>query len=192
MRRQKKLLTMQKKLLLEVQHELALLDDTTGVSIEDLFSRLNINAETYMNALQISHKGPNIILKHNPKDVFINACNCDILNLWGGNVNLQYVINETATVMYVCSYMMKGEKSMGETLKRVSKECRNDDIQTETNKIKKEFLGKRVHSGYTRIIYVSAIILEHVSLPKTKAQLSQLHDDDDDEDVFATNLVDRR
>ena len=40
----------------------------------------------------------------------------------GGNVNLQYVINEIATVKYVCSYMTKGEKGIGETLKRVAKE----------------------------------------------------------------------
>ena len=57
---------------------------------------------------------------------------------------LQYVINETATVKYVCSYMTKGEKGMGETLKRVAKECRNDSIWTQMNKIKKEFLGKQV------------------------------------------------
>ena len=31
---------------------------------------------------------------------------------------------------------------------------------------------------------------EHVSLPKSKSQFSQLHDDDD-EDVFATSLIDR-
>ena len=30
---------------------------------------------------------------------------------------------------------------------------------------------------------------EHVSLPKSKSQLAQLHDDD--EDVFATSLIDR-
>ena len=46
-----------------------------------------------------------------------NACNQDILSLWRGNVDLQYVINEIATVKYVCSYMTKGEKGMGETLK---------------------------------------------------------------------------
>ena len=40
--------------------------------------------------------------------------------------------------------MTKGEKAMGETLKRVAKECRNDDMHTQMNKIKKEFLGKRV------------------------------------------------
>ena len=39
--------------------------------------------------------------------------------------------------------MTKGEKGMGETLKRVA-ECQNDTIRTQMNKIKKEFLGKRV------------------------------------------------
>ena len=74
--------------------------------------------------------------------MFINACNQDILSLWRGNVDLQYVINDIATVKYVCSYMTKGEKGMSETLKRVAKECQNDAIRTQMNKIKKEFLGK--------------------------------------------------
>ena len=63
--------------------------------------------------------------------------------LYGEDIDLQYVINEIAAVKYVCSYMTKGEKGMGETLKRVAKECRTDAIQTQMNKIKKEFLGKR-------------------------------------------------
>ena len=89
-------------------------------------------------------KGPNVILQRNPQDIFINACNHGILSLLGGNVDLQYVINETAIVKYVCSYMTKGEKGMDETLKIVAKECQNDSIQTQMNKSKKEFLGKRV------------------------------------------------
>ena len=83
-------------------------------------------------------------MQQNPQDVFINACNHDILSLCGGNVDLQYEINEIATVKYVCSYMTKGEKGKVETLKRVAKECQNDSIWTQMNKIKKEFLGKRV------------------------------------------------
>ena len=57
-------------------------------------------------------------------------------------MDLQYIINEIATVKYVCSYMAKGEKGLGETLKRVAKECRNDSIQTQMNKITNEFQGK--------------------------------------------------
>ena len=58
-------------------------------------------------------------------------------------MDLQMVIDDVAAVMYACSYMMKGEKAMGETLKRVVKECKDDDIQTQMKMIKKEFLGKR-------------------------------------------------
>ena len=76
-----------------------------------------------MDALKISKRGPNVILQENSQDVLINACNHDILSLWKGNIDLQYVINEIATVKYVFSYMMKGEKGMGETLKRIAKEC---------------------------------------------------------------------
>ena len=54
------------------------------------------------------------------------------------------VEDKYSTIMYVCSYMMKSEKAMGEALKRVPNKCQNDDIQTKMNKIKNEFLGKRV------------------------------------------------
>ena len=104
-------------------------------STQEFLQDIDLNVDTYMEALQISHKGPNIILKWNPQDVFINACNQDILSLWRGNVDLQYIINEIATVKYVCSYMTKDEKGMGETLKRVAKECQNDTIRTQINKI---------------------------------------------------------
>ena len=82
-----------------------------------------------MDALQISQRGPNVILKRNSQDVFINACNKDILSLWRGNVDLQYVINEIATVKHVCSYMTKCENGIGETLKRVAKSA--EMIQSE-------------------------------------------------------------
>ena len=59
-------------------------------------------------------------------------------------MDLQLAIDEIAAIMYICSYMTKGEKAMGETLKQVAKECKHDDIHTQMNKIKKEFLGTRV------------------------------------------------
>ena len=103
--------------------------------------------------------------------------------------------------------MTKGEKGMGETLKRAAKECQNDAIRTQMNKIKKEFLGKQVLGAPESVMQVLSMWLmkksrkvvsvstsrkdEHVSLPKAKSQLAQLHDDDDDDDVFATSVIDR-
>ena len=53
---------------------------------------------------------------------------------FGGGMDLQPVVDDIGPVMYVCSYMTKCEKFIGETLKRVSKECKNDDIHTQMNK----------------------------------------------------------
>ena len=97
--------------------------DIHNISTQHLLQDISMDIVTYIDALKISKRGPNDILQHNPQDVLINACNHDILSLWGGNVDLQYVINEITTVKYVYSYMTKGEKGMGETLKRVAKEC---------------------------------------------------------------------
>ena len=98
------------------------------LAFADLLQKVEIDLDTYMQALQISQKGHRIILQQNPCDIFINPCKQDILHLWRGNIDLQYVEDEYSTIMYVCSYMMKSEKAMGEALKRVAKECQNDDI----------------------------------------------------------------
>ena len=100
--------------------------------------------------------------------------------------------------------MTKSEKGMGETLKSVGKECQNDAIYTQMNKIKKEFLGKWVLGAPESAMQVLSMWLmqksrkvvplmtsmkdECVSLMKPQSQLAQLHDD---EDVYAANLIDR-
>ena len=130
-----------KSVLQTVQNTLTTVD-IHNISTQHFLQDINLDVETYIDALKISKRGPNVILQCNPQDVFINACNHDISSLWGGNVDLQYVIYEIATVKYICSYMTKGEKGMGEALKRVTKELQNNAIWTQMNKIKKEFLGK--------------------------------------------------
>ena len=90
-------------------------------STQEFLQDINLDVETYMDALQISHKGPNDILKWNPQDVFINACDQDILSLWRGNVDLQYVINEIATVKYVWQLHDKRWKGNGWNTKKSSK-----------------------------------------------------------------------
>ena len=181
-------------------------DITQTTSLETVLQNVNVNLNEYTEALKVSQKGTNIILKHNIEDVFTNACNVDILSLWGGgNMDLQPVVDDVGAVMYVCSYMTKGEKAMGETLKRVSKECKNDDICTQMKKIKKEFLGKRVFGTPESAMQILSMWLmkksrkvtcvntemkeQRVSLPKSQEQLLQLSDDD--ENVFATSVIDR-
>ena len=63
-------------------------------STQQFLRDINLDVETYMDALQISQREPNVILKQNPRDIFINAYINDKLSLWRGNVDLQYVIKK--------------------------------------------------------------------------------------------------
>ena len=101
------------------------------MSMEQMLAEIDIDSEDYTNAIQMSTKGTTLILKHNIQDAFINGVNRDLFCLWGGNMDLQMVVDDVAAVMYVCSYMTKGEKAMGETLRQVAKECNDEDIQTQ-------------------------------------------------------------
>ena len=94
---------------------------------------------------------------------------------------------------------------MGETLKRVAKECRDDDIQTQMKKVKKEFLGKTAFGCLESVMRILSMWLmkksrkgvtvncemkeNRVSLPRSQEQLSKM--DDDETNVFATSVIDK-
>ena len=55
--------------------------DVEDMSLQDILLQLELSQQTYNTVLQTSHWGPNVILKWNPQDVFLKACNQDILYL---------------------------------------------------------------------------------------------------------------
>ena len=61
-----------KSLLQTVQNTLTTAD-VHNMSTQHFLQEINLDVETYMDALKISQRGPNVILKQNPQDVF-NKC----------------------------------------------------------------------------------------------------------------------
>ena len=85
-----------------VQHVLRDTDiENPDITLDDILNNIRLDVNTYMDALKVSPHGQTIILKRNPCDTYINPCNLDILHLWGGNVDLQHVIDEIAMIMYL-------------------------------------------------------------------------------------------
>ena len=72
-----------------------------GTTINELLHDIGVSPDSYAEAIGVSARGPSVVLRRSPCDAYINSCNPDILQLWGANVDLQYVTNEVATVMYV-------------------------------------------------------------------------------------------
>ena len=71
----------------------------------NVLNALSIMEDTYISALNLSHKGQSIVLHCDPADVYTNRCNHYILHLWGANTDFQFVLDEYSTVMYICSYI---------------------------------------------------------------------------------------
>lgn len=181
------------------------LETDVNASMDELLQKANVTEEELVKSLKIARKGKNIILKRSPKDTFTNGCSHDILQLWQANIDFQYVLDAYSTVMYVVGYMMKSEKAMGELLKRVAKECRDDDISTQLKKLGAAFIGQRVVGMPESVMRQNSMWLirksrkvlflnnnlkeDRVSLPKTGQDLDSL--EDEDEDIFMTSIHDR-
>ena len=175
------------------------------ISFSDLLCKSGVGEEEYVNCLKISRIGKTVILKRNPCDILTNGCNLKILKLWKGNIDFQFVVDEYSTVMYICGYMMKSEKALGDQLKRVAKESQNDHIKEQLKKIGTAFLGNRVVGAPESVIKLNSMWLikksrkvtfvctnfkdQRVSIPKGKYKLNNM--EDDDEDIFMTSIHDR-
>ena len=67
---------------------------------------------------------------------------------WQANMDIQ---NTYACVMYVASYIMKTERSMGELLKRVATEARTDKWKVQLRKVGSAFLTHREQEAVYRL-----------------------------------------
>ena len=136
-----KIVQQSKNILKKVKEEINK-GDEPAASLNAILEKARVTETSYLQALQVCCKGRNVILKQDPCDVNTNSCSIDVLQLWRGNIDLQFVLDEYSTVMYVCSYMLKGEdKEMGEVLKYVAKESQNEDVRAQLKKIGKAFIG---------------------------------------------------
>ena len=96
------MLTEAKEIFKKVQYFLSRRDiQVEAMSMQEMLEVIGVDLDHYTKALQMSMKGTTLILKHNIQDAFINGVNIDILNLWGGNMDLQMVINDVVS-SYVC------------------------------------------------------------------------------------------
>ena len=120
-------------------------------------------------------------------------------------MDIQFVLNAYACVMYVASYIMKTERAMGELLKRVAAEARTDELKTQLRKVGSAFLTHREVSAQEAVYRILSLPMkqlsrsvvfvntnpkhERIAVLKSHDSLSQL--EDDDTNVFQKSLIDR-
>ena len=182
------------KILTAVKEVLQNKDLPPDVTLNELVTMANVTLNDYTKALSISKCGQSVILKRQPCEQNVNCYSPAILKAWQANMDIQYMINAYACVMYIASYVLKAEKGMGELLKQAAKELQQGNTRQQLNKLGSVFLTNREVSAQ-EAVYRTTIFLntDHKdsrdSLLLAFTQLEKL--DDNDENVFCKNIIDR-
>ena len=180
-------------------------DLPSDTSIDEVLKKAQITEDEYMKALSINKTGTSLIIKRNVSDIMVNNYNPDVLTTWQANMDLQFIVDPWACVMYITSYMLKSEKGMGEVLKNASKEIGNADMCKQMRYIGAKYLNHREISAQEtsyrllslplrklsrQVVYIPTCEQsKRVRFLKPKASLVRL--ENEDEDVYCTNIIDR-
>ena len=105
-------------------------DTPEDISMDELLLKPGVSSDMYLCGLKICSTGNSVVMKRKPLESWINTYNPDVIRVWRANMDLQYILDPYACVMYITVYMLKSEHLMGELLKQVSKECGSEDIRT--------------------------------------------------------------
>lgn len=89
----------------------------TDTTFEEFLEELDLSLEEYKQVVASSLRKVTLFLKREPNEVFINAYNKDILEVWQANMDIQFVLDEYAAASYITSYIMKSERGVSEMMK---------------------------------------------------------------------------
>ncbi|KAK6168715.1 hypothetical protein SNE40_019901 [Patella caerulea] len=178
-------------------------------SIDDLYTDLDITQELFVKACEKLTKKNNLVLKRDPKDVWINQYNPDLLRAWNANLDIQYVFDAYSCIVYIVSYISKSEREIGLLLGDAHKEAveGNLDAKSSLKKISSTYLHSREVSAQEAAYRVCNLRLKETSrkvvfiptgennirmtLPlsilKSRANEGTLTDDN----MYQTSIVDR-
>ena len=179
--------------------------DCNDVPLKDILSKAKVGYDDYVKALEVTSSGTVIVLKREPHEKNINNYNPTVVLAWQANMDVQFVLNAYACVMYVASYIMKTDRAMGVLLKQVAAEVRTDELRAQLRKIGSAFLDHREVSAQEAAYRVLSMPMkqlsrsvvfvdtnakkERIAVLKSDDMLKQL--DDDDPNVFQKSLIDR-
>ena len=111
------------------------------MSTEELLQLIHVSSEEYYKFLSVTMRGRKVILARKPCDANINPYNRTCFLAWRANMDIQFVEDPHACIMYIAANISKDEKGMGELLKQVSKEYQDLEIKAKLRKLGAVFLN---------------------------------------------------
>ncbi|XP_048046234.1 LOW QUALITY PROTEIN: uncharacterized protein LOC125268187 [Megalobrama amblycephala] len=188
----------------------ALNADMNFDTVDAFFSSIGINQTIFEKAYNRCSKKKSVVLKRNPKDVWVNQYNRDLLRAWQGNMDIQYVTDAFSVVVYILTYITKAEQEMGLLLQRAQNEAINGNLEAKASlkQLGSVYLHNREISAQEAVYRLTGMHLKEcsrkvqfipigqnpvkMSLPLHMLQNKVENDKSDDESSFwMTSVIDR-
>ena len=133
------------KEILKIVWELLSDKDHDFEDFDQVLKAANVTHSKLEESLEIMSNRKIIYLKRGINDRWVNNYNPHLIRCWNGNMDIQYVLDAYACVMYIVSYITKAEREMGDLLKNAQKEAAegNDDAVAQLRKLGSVYLQNR-------------------------------------------------
>ncbi|KAK0135929.1 hypothetical protein N1851_028200 [Merluccius polli] len=189
----------------------ALSDDNASFdSVEQLFSHLKINQRRFERAYNVCAKKTHVVLRRQANEVWINQYSKPLLKCWNANIDIQYVVDAYACVVYIISYISKAEREMGLLLANAQREVAKDKSSSAKDALKRlgsVYLHNRDLCAQEAVYRLTGMHLKEcsrkvvfvpvgdnnvkMSLPLSVLKQKASSDDLTTEDMWMTSSVDR-
>lgn len=126
------------------------------LNFEEFLNELNLSKDQYMEAVRSSIKTTTIFLQRRLNEIRINNYNKILLQSWRANMDIQFILDAYACVMYIVSYISKGQRGMSTLLYNACKEARegNLDLRKQVKMIGDKFLSHVEVSAQEAVYYI--------------------------------------
>lgn len=204
-----------KEILLRVWNHL--LDEANAnKSASDIFNDLKLTQDIYEHAYNKVTAKTATVLRRNPNEVWTNQYNPCLLKCWDANMDIQFVLDPFSCIVYIVSYISKGEREMGMLLKQTKIEAEEGNLNARDTmrRIGSAYLHHREVSAQEAVYRVCNLKMKECSrkivfvpvgdnptrLSKPLFQMKRkkyekigqnMDDEDDEENVWMTNIIER-
>lgn len=189
----------------------ALLDENSTFSTaSELFEHLKITQKDFESAYQRFGKKTEIVMKRDVRDCWVNPYNKPSIKCWDANMDIQFVVDAYACIVYIISYISKAEREVGLMLRNAQREASKEGNRSAKEALKKlgtVYLHNRDIGAQEAVYRLSAMHLkecsrkvtfvptgDHIvrmSLPVSVLQQKASEGDVTNEDIWMTSTVDR-
>ncbi len=98
-------------------------DDVPYASVEELFESLHINQTIFEEAYRRIETKNKVVYKRGVNEVWVNQYSKQLLKCWNANMDLSFVTDAYAVIIYIISYITKAEREIGLLLSNAQKEA---------------------------------------------------------------------